>query len=208
MALDPVERGLDEADEERDPVEIFGEWYEAAEGAGLHLPEAAALSTASAEGVPTSRMVLLKAFDERGFVFFTNYESRKARDMDANPRAALLFHWSPLERQVRVEGSVERITEEESAAYFARRGRGSQLGAWASRQSRELTSRVELEERFESLERRFEGQEIPLPPFWGGYRLVPGRMEFWQGRPNRLHDRLRFARDRPSDPWVVSRLYP
>jgi len=199
---------LEEPGEDRDPFELFGAWYRGAEEAGVHLPEAVHLSTASAEGDPSSRMVLLKGFDTRGFVFFTNYESRKAHELETNPRAALLFHWSTLERQVRAEGSVGRITQEESAAYFATRDRASQIGAWASRQSRELGSHAELEERIRALEHRFLGQDVPLPPFWGGYRLTPHALEFWQGRSSRLHDRLRFTRSGPSEAWRATRLYP
>jgi len=190
-----------------DPTRLFGEWFQAAQATGMNLPEAAALSTATPHGVPSSRMVLLKAFDPSGFTFFTNYESRKAREMEVNPRAALLFFWSLLERQVRIEGTVARTTPEESAAYFRTRDRGSQLGAWASLQSRPLAERRELEERFQEHERRFTGLDVPLPPHWGGYRLTPERMEFWQGRPNRLHDRVQFARDRAGR-WVSSRMYP
>ena len=203
-----VVRGLPPADEARDPFDLFGEWYRAAQRSGIFLPEAAALSTATSDGAPSSRMVLLKSFDERGFVFFTNHGSRKAREMEDNPRVALLFYWGVLERQVRVEGTVGRIPHEESAAYFATRGRGSRIGAWASRQSAELGSRAELEERFAEVERGFEGKDVHLPPFWGGYRLVPRVVEFWQGKANRLHDRLSFTRRGMADPWKVRRLYP
>ena len=203
-----VVRGLPAAEEGKDPFALFGEWYQAAVDSGLYLPEAMTLSTSTPDGFPSSRMVLLKSFDPRGFVFFTNYASRKARELEENPRAALLFHWGVLERQVRVEGTVGRIPVEESAAYFASRGRGSQLGAWASRQSAELPRRADLEERLAELKRRFQGKDVPLPPFWGGYRLVPRAVEFWQGRADRLHDRLRFAREGQADPWKVTRLYP
>jgi pyridoxamine 5'-phosphate oxidase len=203
-----VLRGLPAADEGKDPIALFGEWFGSAEEAGLYLPEAMALSTATPDGFPSSRMVLLKSFDERGFAFFTNHGSRKAAELDENPRAALLFHWNVLQRQVRVEGTVGRIPLEESAAYFASRGRGSQLGAWASRQSAPLPGRGELEERMAEVKRRFQGKEVPLPPFWGGYRLVPRAMEFWQGRADRLHDRLRFTREGQAGPWEVTRLYP
>jgi pyridoxamine 5'-phosphate oxidase len=188
------------------PIEAFRSWYADAEAAGLLLPEAVCLATATPEGVPSARMVLLKAVDERGFVFFTNYESRKADELEANPRAALLFHWATLERQVRVEGTVARISHEESVAYFATRDRGSQIGAWASRQSRGLEDRKELESAYEEVERRFDGGEVPLPPFWGGYRLGPAALEFWQGRSNRLHDRVRF--ERAGDGWRGARLHP
>ncbi|RMH18156.1 MAG: pyridoxamine 5'-phosphate oxidase [Gemmatimonadetes bacterium] len=201
-----VVRGLPEAAEDRDPIELFEDWFAAARDSGLMLPEAMALSTATPDGVPSSRMVLLKGVDERGFRFFTNYESRKARELDANPHAALLSHWAVLERQVRVEGRVERLSAEESFAYFRTRPRGSRIGAWASQQSRPLASRAELEARVAEMERRFEGQDVPLPPFWGGYLLRPSRIEFWQGRANRLHDRLEFTRD--GEGWSAQRLYP
>jgi pyridoxamine 5'-phosphate oxidase len=197
---------LPEPETTGDPLEMFADWYGAAAESGLPLPEAVCLSTATPEGAPSSRMVLLKSFEERGFVFHTNYESRKALEMDANPRAALLFHWATLERQVRIEGSVARLPVDESVAYFATRDRASQLGAWASRQSRELRQRSELEESFQEMERRFHGLEVPLPSFWGGYRLTPRVMEFWQGRPNRLHDRVVFVRD--GGAWRARRLYP
>ena len=192
----------------RDPLHTFREWYADAERAGLFLPDAACLSTATLDGAPSSRMVLLKAVDDRGFVFFTNYESRKGAELDANPRAALLFHWATLERQVRVEGSVERISHEESVAYFRTRDRGSQIGAWASKQSRELRDREEIEEGYRDIERRFEGEEVPLPPVWGGYRVVARVIEFWQGRANRLHDRVLFQREAAGSRWRGSWLYP
>ena len=194
--------------EATDPLHAFKDWYADAERAGLYLPEAVCLSTASAAGVPSARMVLLKAVDERGFVFFTNYESRKSAELEENPHAALLFHWATLERQVRVEGSVARIAPDESVAYFTTRDRGSQIGAWASKQSRPLRDRSELEAAYGDVERRFEGEEVPLPPFWGGYRVVPLVIEFWQGRASRLHDRVRFERGSASDAWCGSRLYP
>ena len=191
-----------------DPIQAFKGWFADAEGAGLFLPEAVCLATATADGVPSARMVLLKAVDERGFVFFTNYDSRKAAELADNPRAALLFHWATLERQVRVEGSVEKATHEESIAYFDTRDRGSQIGAWASRQSQELRDRAELEAAYKDVERRFEGEEVTLPPFWGGYRVVPQAIEFWQGRASRLHDRVRFERDAERGSWRGRRLYP
>jgi pyridoxamine 5'-phosphate oxidase len=153
-------------------------------------------------------MVLLKAVDDRGFVFFTNYESRKAIELEANPRASLLFHWPQLERQVRVEGPVERIPTEESVAYFDTRDRGSQIGAWASKQSREMRDRQMLEDALRNMERRFDGIKVPLPPFWGGYQVVPIMIEFWEGRPSRLHARVRFDRPAPGAGWRGVRLYP
>lgn len=192
--------------EDEDPIALFGNWFEAANRAGVYLPEAVSLSTASPDGRPSSRMVLLKDFDDRGFVFFTNYESRKATELNANPQAAMLFHWAFLQRQVRVEGRVERVTREESEAYFRSRARGSRIGAWASRQSRPLASREELEQRVSDMERRFGDDDIPLPDFWGGYRVKPERIEFWQGRLYRLHDRIVFTKEK--NRWSTERLFP
>lgn len=165
-----------------------------------------ALATADAEGRPSVRMVLLRGADERGFVFHTNYNSRKAGELAANPHAALCFHWPTLEEQIRVEGRIERLPSSESDAYFVTRPRGSQLGAWASEQSMVLPSRETLEEQYRAIERQFEGSPVPRPPFWGGFRLVPERIEFWFGRPDRLHDRLSYTRE--ADGWRIERLYP
>ena len=199
--------GIPEAAEDADPVELFRAWFEAAGESGILLPEAVALATSTPDGMPSVRMVLLKDVDARGgFVFFTNYGSQKARELEANPRAALCFHWAVLGRQVRVAGKVARVSEEESEAYFATRGRGSQVGAWASRQSEPLASREDLERRAREAEARFAGGEVPLPPFWGGYRIEPSRIEFWQARTDRLHDRLVFLRD--GQGWTTERLYP
>jgi len=197
--------GLPDAAMDADPIELFELWFEAAQESGILLPEAMSLATATPDGMPSARMVLLKQVDQDGFVFFTNYESQKASELDANPRAALCFHWAVLQRQVRVAGPVEKVSEEESAEYFATRGRGSQVGAWASLQSRVLPSRDTLEERVRQIEAEHPDQ-VPLPPFWGGYRLTPERIEFWQGRADRLHDRLRFQRD--GQRWTTQRLYP
>jgi pyridoxamine 5'-phosphate oxidase len=166
-----------------------------------------ALATATPDAAPSVRMVLLKGFDERGLVFYSHYTSRKGRELEANPQAALLFHWRPLGRQVRVEGSVERVVAEESDAYFATRPRDAQLGAVASRQSEPLGSREELFERLEGLELDLDGRSVPRPPTWGGFRLVPTAWEFWQHGPSRLHDRFRYERE-PSDAWRVERLFP
>lgn len=201
-----VTKGLPEASVTRDPIELFGEWFDEAKKCGILLPESASLATATKEGAPSSRMVLLKEFSTNGFIFFTNYGSRKAREMDENPSASLLMHWVALQRQVRVEGTVERIGFKESDAYFHTRSRGSQIGAWASRQSEVLAEPSILQDRFAEIQDRFNKQEIPLPPFWGGYRLVPKRIEFWQGRLNRLHDRLVFTR--AGAEWSAERLYP
>lgn len=165
-----------------------------------------ALATVDGAGRPSVRMVLLRGADERGFVFHTNYNSRKARELDRNPHAALCIHWHSLEEQIRIEGRVERLSDSESDEYFANRPRGSQLGAWASNQSAVLPSRETLEEEYRETERRFEGQEVPRPPFWGGYRLIPDCIEFWFGRPDRLHDRLLYVRE--NDSWTIERLYP
>jgi pyridoxamine 5'-phosphate oxidase len=198
---------LREQDVERDPVRQFAAWYEQAAAADLRLPEAVALATASADGAPSVRMVLLKGFDEHGFVFFSNYESRKGRELAANPRGALLFHWDPLGRQVRVEGPVERTSAAETAAYVRSRPRGSQISALASPQSRTVDGREELERRVAELQARYGDGELPLPGGWGGFRLVPQSIEFWQQRHDRLHDRLRYRRDADGG-WALERLAP
>ena len=189
-----------------DPFERFRAWFREAEQASVQVPEAMTLATASPDGAPSARMVLLKGSDENGFVFYTGYESRKAGELEENPRAALVIYWQRLGKQVRVEGSVERVSEAESAAYFASRPRGSQLAAWASQQSRPLESREELERRYAELEREYEGRGIPLPPHWGGYRLRPDAIEFWEHRENRLHDRIRYTRTREG--WDLELLSP
>ena len=189
-----------------EPLEQFRLWFADAEGAGIRAPHGMALATSTADGAPSVRMVLLKGFDERGFAFFTGYVSRKSTELDANPRAALLFFWDPLGRQVRIEGGVERVTEGESDAYFATRPRGAQLAAAASRQSEVLSGRDELDARVAALERERAGADVSRPDHWGGYRLVPGTYEFWQHREDRLHDRLRYRRD--DGGWVVERLSP
>lgn len=201
-----VVRGLPEAAENRDPIELFAEWFDNASESGLLLPESAALATATPEGVPSVRMVLLKGLDERGLVFYTNYGSRKAREIESNPRASLCFHWPVLERQVRVEGTVERASVEESSRYFATRPRGSRLGAWASRQSERIPSGTDLRREVRRIDQAYPGNDVPLPPFWGGYLLRPTRIEFWQGKADRLHERLVF--ERRDDTWETHRLYP
>ncbi|MDP2469801.1 MAG: pyridoxamine 5'-phosphate oxidase [Candidatus Palauibacterales bacterium] len=201
-----VVRGLTEEAAGSDPLVLFDRWYREARDAGLYLPESMALATATSDGRPSVRQVLLKAFDERGFVFYTNYESQKGMEIAENPRAALAIHWPILQRQVRINGTVEKTSTEESEAYFASRPRGSRLGAWASDQSSVLRDREELEGRFRETQHRFGSGDIPLPSFWGGYRVVPEKIEFWQGRANRLHDRLLFRR--ADGAWTIERLYP
>jgi pyridoxamine 5'-phosphate oxidase len=189
-----------------DPFALFNEWFAEARGAEINDAEAMALATADAEGQPSVRMVLLKGHGPEGFVFYTNEQSAKGDQLRENPRAALLFHWKALRRQVRVEGAVEPVADAEADAYFATRARDSQLGAWASDQSRPLDSRATFEQRFEDARRRFEGQDIPRPSYWSGYRLIPERVEFWIDRPYRLHERRLFTRS--GDGWSEGLLYP
>jgi pyridoxamine 5'-phosphate oxidase len=200
------EAELRRADLASEPLAQFQRWYAEA-SAVLDAPEAMALATATAGGAPSVRMVLLKGFDERGLVFYSHYTSRKGRELEANPQAALLFHWQLLGRQVRVEGTVERVPAEESNAYFATRPRDAQVGALASRQSDRLASRAELYDRLAELEGELAGGPVPRPPTWGGFRLAPTAWEFWQHRQSRLHDRFRYERE-PSGAWRVDRLFP
>ncbi len=195
-----------ESDVDRDPLVQFERWYEDAVRAGIRMPQAMALATASGDGAPSARMVLLKGLELGEFVFFTGYVSRKAGELAENPRAALLFYWDPLGRQVRVEGTVRRVSAAESDAYFATRPRGAQLAAVASRQSAVLSSREELDERVAELEERYAGDEVPRPEHWGGYRLAPELYEFWQHREDRAHDRLRYRRE--GGDWILERLSP
>lgn len=206
MRRDFESAGLTESDLERDPYQQFQQWFHAAESAGIEDVNACSLATAGASATPTIRTVLLKYYDEHGFVFYTNYDSRKAHDLRDNPQAAMLFPWLPLNRQIVIEGSVERVSKTESLRYFSSRPRGSQLGAWVSRQSAVIESRGALEQKLEQIKRRFLDGEVPLPDFWGGYRVVPRRIEFWQGRPSRLHDRFEYQWS--TDHWQINRLQP
>lgn len=188
------------------PYQLFEQWFEAAKNCGIILPESMALSSVTAAGRPSCRVVLLKSYDERGFVFYTNYGSRKASELDANPFASLNFHWNILQRQVRIEGKVERVSPAESKAYFDSRGRGSRIGAWASHQSQVIPDRQYLLDRVAKFEKKFAGGEVPYPEFWGGYRLVPETIEFWQGKADRLHDRFVYQNNEGN--WEVERLSP
>jgi pyridoxamine 5'-phosphate oxidase len=193
--------------EAADPFALFRLWFEEARAAEINDPEAMTLATVDADGLPDARMVLCKGADERGLVFYTNIESAKGRELKGQPRAAALFHWKSLRRQARFRGTVSEVTASESDAYFASRPRGSQIGAWASQQSRALASRADLEAAVEAYERQYGG-EVPRPDHWRGYRLVPTEIEFWRDRPSRLHDRLVFKRATPGAPWEKRLLYP
>ncbi len=199
--------GLDENDISDSPFRQFGLWFDSALSSGIHEPNAMALATVEADGRPSVRIVLLKGFDESGFTFYTNYNSRKGRNMLHFPYAALTFFWPELERQVRIEGRVEQVSNAESDEYFAIRPRGSQIGAWVSEQSQVAESQAAMLSKVAEIEKRFEGKDVPRPPHWGGFRVIPDRMEFWQGRPNRLHDRILYTLNSDHH-WDISRLYP
>jgi len=205
---DRPDLGLEVGDVSEDPIVQFRRWFEDAEAEGIHLANAIALATADANGSPSVRHVLLRGFDERGFVFYTNYESRKGRQLAENPRGAFTLLWKELDRQVCVTGDVEPTSRDESEGYFRSRPREARIGAWASRQSEVIDARERLMQQFDEADARYPGGDIPLPPYWGGYRLTPDTVEFWHGRAFRLHDRLRYTRDEPSGGWRLERLSP
>lgn len=198
--------GLDKGDVMPNPIEQFRVWFNAAVEAGVHEPNAMHVSTVSSDGRPDGRIVLIKDVSDAGFVFYTNYQSRKGRQLTERPVAALTFFYPELERQIRIEGQVEKVSAAESDAYFNSRPRGSQIGAWVSNQSRVVDSREVLENRQRELEAQFEGQPVPRPPYWGGFRVVPDVLEFWQGRPSRLHDRIQYRKE--GQQWIIERLAP
>lgn len=198
--------GLRETDVDSDPFQQFQTWFDQALAAKLPEPNAMTLATCTTDGKPSARIVLLKGFDERGFVFYTNYQSQKGQEIADNPQAALVFWWAELERQVRIEGRVEKVSAQESDTYFYSRPLNSRIGAWASEQSRAIANREVLEQRAEELKVKYE-EDVPRPPHWGGFRVIPSSIEFWQGRPSRLHDRLRYSRSDNGN-WLIERLSP
>lgn len=206
LRRDYTKTALVESELRENPIDQFVEWFEQALSVDLIDPNAMTLSTATKNGSPSSRIVLLKGVDKKGFRFFTNYNSRKGRELDENPQAALCFYWAPLERQVRIEGKVQKLSADDSEAYFQQRPRLSQLGAWASTQSSKVDSREQLEARFKEIKKRFEDKDVPLPDFWGGYLLKHTRIEFWQGRESRMHDRICYEKEKEG--WIKFRLAP
>lgn len=202
-----MKQGLDHEELDQNPFKQFENWYAQTIESGIYEPGAMSLATVDQNGQPWQRIVLLKLFDEKGFVFFTNYESRKAQQIAENAHVSLLFPWHPLGRQVKVTGAAQKISSAESLSYFVTRPRGSQIGAWTSQQSQMLNSRSLLESAYDSMKRKFENKEVPLPPFWGGFRITPETFEFWQARDSRLHDRFLFKKDEGSQ-WVSRRLSP
>jgi pyridoxamine 5'-phosphate oxidase len=207
IRVDYGKHALDESHVLADPIAQFARWFDDAVNAKCAEPNAMVVATANSSGVPSARVMLLKGFDEQGFVFFTNYTSKKAADLEKNPHVALVFFWHDLERQVRIEGSIEKVSRQESEVYFYSRPRESQIGAWTSHQSRAIKSRRELEKREKELIARFGDGPVPFPDFWGGYRVAPATIEFWQGRASRLHDRLVYHKERDGS-WTISRLEP
>ena len=197
---------LPEISADTDPFTLFEQWFNDANKSGILLPESMSVSSCSKDGQPSSRMVLLKSFDENGFVFYTNYASRKSQALEENNKVSLLFHWNVLQRQIRIEGVVEKISPQQSADYFHSRDRGSQIGAWASKQSKKITEEHELQSRFKLYNDKFAGKQIPYPEFWGGWRVKPQYIEFWQGRASRLHDRICF--EKSADNWQQYKLHP
>ncbi len=213
MSIDAIRENYDyppflENDVHDDPIEQFRQWFEEAWRSDARQPNAMTLATCSKDGTPSARVVLLKGFDHKGFVFFTNYQSAKAADLEENPKATLVFYWPQLSRTVRISGSVEKVSREETDAYFMSRPRDSQLGAWASNQSSVIENREVLQEQFKQAKQRYEDQDVPTPPHWGGYRVKPKSVEFWQGQANRLHDRLRYVQDGDRKIWRLQRLAP
>ena len=206
MRVHYVSAAFNETHVKNNPIDQFDIWFKEAVIAKIDEPNAMTLATASNEGFPNARIVLLKEFDQKGFVFYSNYESGKGRELEKNPFATLVFFWKELTRQVRIKGKVEKVTKEESEEYFHQRPRESQLGAWASNQSSEIPNRKYLEDKFQSLQKDFEEKEVPLPPYWGGYRVLPFEVEFWQGRENRLHDRILYRLI--ENGWRIRRLSP
>lgn len=202
------QQGLSRSELDPNPFHQFDTWYRQAVESGIFEPSALSLATVDSEGQPSLRTVLLKTFDEKGFVFYTNYGSRKARQIAVNPKVSLLFAWVPLARQVKITGTAEKISAAESLKYFVTRPHGSQIGAWASAQSEIVNSRSMLEAKFEEIKQKFSKGEVPLPDFWGGYRVIPDTIEFWQGRNNRLHDRFMYSRTTANEKWQIARLAP